>query len=148
MFERKRRGTETRWSTSESIPRSNPSAAERFAQFRGRRIDLFRFGLLALAAWTINSLVLSDHGWLRLRDLEATEAQLVNERAQLTERTVALRNELDDPQKEKQEKMAREKYRRGRADEIIYLFDRNAPAPATADSAAPRSSGDEPGKAH
>lgn len=116
-----------------NIPRSGP--------LRDRRIDLFGVGIFLLLAWTVNSLVLSDHGFLQLRELRLEEAEKSARRVALLDTVSTLEHDERESKQERQERMAREKYKQSRPDEIVYLFDRRAPlaAPATVDSGGSKS---------
>ncbi len=123
-------------------PLSPGSDSRRSSPFRDRRIAVFRFVLLGLAAWTINSLVLSDHGLLHLRELRAEEAAKDGAREMLNAKIDGLEREVEESKQDRQERMAREKYRQSRSDEILYLFDRKTPA-ARASSDSSRAPVDE-----
>lgn len=138
-FRRDRERFHSRWQAVSPalrarVPRSGP--------LRDRRIDLFGVGLFLLVGWTVNSLVLSDHGFLRLRELRAEESEKSVHRAALLDTVSTLERDERESKQERQERMAREKYKQSRPDEIVYLFDRRSPAatPAVPDSG--RASGD------
>ena len=119
------------------LPSALPPRFEGRGPFRDRRIDLFRIGGVLLVAWTVNSLILSDHGFLRLRELRTEEAEKSLRRAALIDTVSTLERDERESKQERQERMAREKYKQSRSDEIVYLFDRRTPsaAPAVSDSA-------------
>lgn len=98
-----------------------------------RRGDLYRLAFVMLAAWGLYSLVVSPHGLLRLTELRQREGDLAIKLVKLEDRAAELERRLDEPLPDREERDARERFRLGRKDEIIFFFERGQ-VPAADDS--------------